>query len=48
MSMSHRSVRMWLIPPDALRAGDRDVVLAVAMTRPVDPAAFLSRVEGSA
>ena len=48
MSMSHRSVRMWLIPADAARAGDRDAVLAVAMTRPVDPAAFLPRVEGSA
>ena len=44
LSMNHQFVEMWPIPSDVVRSGDDEAALAVAMTRLVDPEAFLSRV----
>ena len=44
LSMNHQFVEMWPIPPEVVRSGDDEAALAVAMTRLVDPEAFLARV----
>jgi len=45
ISMNHRFVSMWAIPDEVVASGDDGAALRWAMTRTVDPDAFLGRVE---
>jgi len=45
ISMNHRFVDMWSIPDEVVESGDDGAALRWAMTRTVDPDAFMGRVE---